>query len=220
MESIERIASAYTQQWVAWVMLLIIAGLCAAEIFQPGHYMRAFGSLFTTKERDSIFDGSGNDHRTRWILSLNGVLLLGLGLQWVFFGGGNYSPLLYLHCAGCAALYALARAGMQEAVGYVFFTHNETDTFRRHYRYLNDCLTIVCWPLLLLALFLPGIVQSLIMGLLGLFIILYCLLLLFKLIACFHFKLASVFYIPLYFITTELVPLGALIVLTKSAGAF
>ena len=84
METIPRILTSVSQGWVAWLMLLTLIGLALVDAMQPGHYYRALGSLFSTKERDSIFAGSGNDYRPRWVLVFVGILILGLCLQWLF----------------------------------------------------------------------------------------------------------------------------------------
>lgn len=191
-------------------MLLLLIGLGAVEVYQPGRYVRAFESLFTSKERDSIFVGSGNDLRSRWILTAVGIAMVALFLQWFFRPDGSFAFLPYLEYLGLTAVYAGMKVLMMSAVGYTFFSKGETDTYARHYRYLTDCLTVVFWPLLLCGLFTTA-VPPIGISLTGLALVaVYGVLVLYKLIACFRLVPASVLYIPLYFITTELLPAGAL----------
>ena len=191
-------------------MLLMLIGLGAVEIFQPGRYQRAFGSLFSSKERDSIFVGSGNDRRSRWLLVGAGMMMLALLLQWHYLPDGTFSALSYLCYLGLTAAFALVKFLMEEMVGLTFFEKGETETYERHYRYLSDCLTLLGWPLLLCALFAPGISGRAIRTTAIILLCAYGALVLYKQIACFRIKPASLLYIPLYFITTEILPAGLL----------
>lgn len=194
-------------------MLLMLIGLGVVEVFQPGRYVRAFESLFTSKERDSIFVGSGNDRRPRWILVAVGAAMMALGLQWFYNPEGSFPILSFLGYLGLSAGFILVKFLMEGMVGITFFTKAETETYLRHYRYLSDCLTILCWPLLLLGLFMPAIPTSVIITLICILLVCYGVLVLYKQIACFRLVPASLLYIPLYFITTELLPAGVLFAL-------
>lgn len=210
MESVPHILSSFTQTWVAWLMLLLLIGLGAVEIFQPGRYMRAIQSLFTSKERDSIFAASGNDIRSRWLLAAVGIALLALCLQWYYHPEGSFPIQSYLGYLGLSAVYAGTKNLMTSSVGYTFFSKGETDTYVRHYRYLTDCLTLIAWPLLLCGLFTTELPAAAITISAIVLLTAYCVLIIYKLIACFHLVPASMLYIPLYFITTEVLPAGAL----------
>ncbi|MGN0238688.1 MAG: DUF4271 domain-containing protein [Paludibacteraceae bacterium] len=211
METIPRILTSVSQGWVAWLMLLTLIGLALVDAMQPGHYYRALGSLFSTKERDSIFSGSGNDYRPRWVLVFVGILILGLCLQWLFAPNGSFPFSQFAIYSGLAAAFVLVKYLMQGLVKFTFFQKNETDTYVRHYRYLSDCLTLFAWPVLLCALFVPELPETLVrytfIGLLAA----YSIMVIYKQIACFRMSFASALFIFLYFTTTEIVPAGMLI---------
>lgn len=194
-------------------MLLMLVGLGAVEIYQPGRYLRAVESLFSSKERDSIFVGSGNDLRSRWILIAVGIAMIALCLQWYYCPAGSFPILSYLCYLGLAAAFVAVKFMMEAAVGYTFFSKTETETYIRHYRYLTDCLTALMWPLLLCGLFVPELSAQTITTAAVVLLCVYCVLVLYKQIACFRLVTASLLYIPLYFITTELLPAGLLFVL-------
>ena len=211
MESVPRILTSVSQDWVSWLMLLTLIGLALVDAMQPGHYYRALGSLFSTKERDSIFAGSGNDYRPRWVLVFVGILLLSLCLQWLLAPNGSFPFSQFAIYSGLAAAFALVKFLMQRLVQFTFFKKNETDTYVRHYRYLSDCLTLFAWPVMLCALFAPEIPETLIrytfIGLLAA----YGILVIYKQIACFRMSVESLIYIPLFFTTTEIIPAGFLV---------
>jgi len=194
-------------------MLLMLIGLGVVEIFQPGRYLRAFESLFSSKERDSIFVGSGNDRRPRWILVAVGVAMMGLGLQWYYAPEGTFPILSFLGYLGLSVAFVLVKFLMEGWVGITFFSRGEAETYLRHYRYLSDCLTVLSWPLLLAGLFVPAVPHTLITTLFCILLGSYGLLVLYKQIACFRLVPASLLYIPLYFLTTEILPAVALFVL-------
>ena len=211
MESVPRILTSASQGWVAWLMLLTLIGLALVDAMQPGHYARALGSLFSTKERDSIFAGSGNDYRPRWVLVLVGILILGLCLQWLFAPNGSFPFSQFAIFSGLAAAFVLVKFLMQGLVQLTFFQKSETDTYVRHYRYLSDCLTLFAWPVLLCALFAPEVPEAAIRYTFAGLLAVYGILVIYKQIACFRFSIASAFYIFIYFTTTEIVPAGLLL---------
>lgn len=210
MEEVPRIISSYSQNWVAWLLLVALIGLGAVEWMQPGHYLRAFESLFTNKERDSIFVGSGNDFRPRWLLVGVGIVLLALGMQWWIAPAGGYSIAQFGRYATIALAFALGKYLMQGLVRVTFFQKSDTETYERHYRYLSDCLTLLSWPVLLVGLYVSGIRPEVVRILFIILISTYGVLVLYKQIACFRLTPASAIYIPIYFITTEVVPAGFL----------
>lgn len=210
MPSIPLTSSPFTEHWVAWVMLMLGASLLAVCLLQPGMYVRALHSLPTTKERDSIFVGSGTSAGSRIILVGYNIMMLAMLLQWLLMTDGRaYSFVDMLELAGCSTAVLLVRMLMQQSVAYVFFARNETETLHRHYLYLGDCLMLFLYPVLLCALFtpLPHLMITVVLAVLA---VLYLAMLIYKIAVLLPMSLYSILYLPLYIITVEVLPFAVL----------
>lgn len=210
------ISTPFTEAWVAWVMLAMLIGLCSVNLFQSGMYLRAFASIFTTKERDSIFVGSGSDNRSKLVLLVYDVLLLAFTMHWLLANDTGWTFDVFLCLCGCAAAMLIVRFLLQQLVAFTFFQRGELDTFSRHYHYLFDCLMLLLYPVTLAALFWPSsIVLTIATCCLYLLVGLFFCLLMYKLIACFRLSLISLLYLPLYAITVEVLPIVVMVMAAK-----
>jgi len=189
-------------------MLLLLVAQCIVNIFQPGLYIRAFRSIPTTKERDSIFVGSGSDNRSRIALNIYDLLMLGMVLLWCAHGGDNYSMHTFWVAVGMAAIALLLRWFMQVLVAYIFYERGTLDAYERHYRYLKECAMLLLYPIMLLTLF-TDVPAALTITLLSIIAALYYGFLIFKMIALTPTNLHSFYSIPLFLITVEVLPLLA-----------
>lgn len=208
-----QISTPYTEGWVAWLMLVLLILLGVANIFQPGFYVRALRSLPTTKERDSIFLAAGNDYRSQIAMTSFGVIVIGL-LMRRLLSADNFTFATCAIAVGCASLGVLARKLMQELVAFVFFERHELDTIQRHYRYINNCFIIALFPLLLVALYTP-LSRMTALVVLCILAVAYLGFLLFKMMACLPLRPVALFYIPLYVVTVEILPIAGMILATK-----
>ncbi len=208
-----QISTPYTESWVAWLMLGLLVLLGVANIYQPGFYVRALRSLPTTKERDSIFMAAGNDYRSQMAMTAFGVIVVALLLRWLL----NAENFTFTSCAiaiGCVSVALLARKLMQDVVAFVFFERHELDTVQRHYRYINNCLMITLFPLLLLALYTP-LSRMAAVVMICVLMVAYMGFVLFKIVACLPLRMGALFYIPLYVLTVEILPIAGMIWATQ-----
>lgn len=215
MESLLHISTPYTEPWVAWLMLALLIGLGAVNVFRPGLFQSAFASLPTTKERDSIFVGSGTDNRSELVLLAYSILLIALTMQWAL-GAGDFHFGRYAQLVGLAAAMHLVRWVMQQIVRFTFFEPRELVTFDRHYHYLLDCLMCCFYPVTLFALFCPAdaciaVARILLLVLLSVAGIL----LVYKMLACFRFRLEALILLPLYLVTVEVLPILGMVYVAR-----
>lgn len=203
------LSSPVTEHWVGWLMLLLLLCLGLAILFQPGRYIRAFRSLPTTKERDSIFVGSGSDNRSRVTLTIYGIVVISLLLRWLQ-GSEEFGIMGLLPVAGCVMAAVLARWVMQRLVAFTFFQKAELEVLERHYHYLMDCTTLLLYPILLMALY-GSVSRSAIVVLLVVLLVCYFGILTYKLLACLPLQLSALLWVPLYLLTVEAIPLAGMV---------
>ncbi len=196
-------------------MLGILILAVSVQVLQPGIYVRVFRSLPTTKERDSIFVGSGSDMRSNALLVIYSIVLGGLVLEWLnYISFGSFGWLSFLRLCGCAAGALALRSVMQLLVRAVFFSKNQVETYERHYFYLNVASLLLMYPIMLLALFTnvtPIVPLILIIILLSL-----CAIgLIYKTISLLPLSLYSILTLPLYLLTVEVLPIAAMVWFAK-----
>ena len=191
-------------------MLVLLLLLVMMHVFQPGIFVRVFRTLPTTKERDSIFVGSGSDIRSSIVFMFYSIVLLAIMLMLLngiaadeakSFG---YRP--FLRCLVCSSAALLARLGMQKIIESVFFAKNRPETYERHYRYLNIAALVVLYPVVLVILFadIPSSVAILLPAVIA---CAYAIGLIYKTITLIPLTLYSVMTLPIYWLTVEVLPL-------------
>lgn len=197
-------------------MLALLALLGVSEIFQPGRLMRAVRSLPTTKERDSIFMGSGSDYRSRIMMLIYRIGILCLLLMW--YSNASWTGWHVGYVALCVALCCFIKWLLQNWVGATFFSGKELEVFVRHYLYLKDSCSSFLFPVLLLALFAPGLGRVAILVACGILFAGYLLLLLYKIMALFRSSPMLLVGLPIYVCTVELLPLCGMFILTQQTN--
>lgn len=200
----------FTEHWIAWLMLGLLVMIGIVNIFQPGLYARSFLSLPTTKERDSIFANSGSDFRGNIALNSLSVLTLAMTMLCMLNGGKGFHFLTYAKIAGVCAIFLLLRKGMQVVVTYTFFDRHECDTVHRHYKYLNNCSIVMLIPVLIMWLY-SSLSVTVITALLIAVAAIYMVVLVYKLIACLPTTPAGLFFLPIYVMTVEVLPIVGMI---------
>ena len=206
MEPLPFISTPYTEHWVAWTVFSLLLAIVLVKVFEPTLYVRAFSSLLGTKERDSIFVGSGVNLKSILVLILYGIVVLALVVQWILseekgFDLGDFGIL-----AAIVVAMLLVRYVMQGVTAFIFYKGDTLTSFRRHYMYLNVCLVLLLFPVVLLAFFthVPHTIVTIIISTL---LILYLLLLIYKILVLLPLSLYTLLYLPLYILTVEILPL-------------
>lgn len=216
MAGIPLISSPLSETWVAWVLLFILVLLPIASVFQPQLIRVSFVSLLSRKERDSIFVDSSPDFRARMVLQLYTLLILAMSMMVMFRTSGDFVlewfGWILLCCFGALVIRWL----MQLLVGYVFFTPQTADVFARHYHYLNHATAVALLPITLLAIYLPDLSHSWLIGAYLTAATLYLVLVVYKIVMLLSKSAWSAIYILLYVLTVEVVPIGALVVVVKA----
>lgn len=216
MPGIPLISSALSESWVAWTLLALLAMLPLASAFQPQLIRVSFASLLSSKERDSIFVASSPDFRARLILYLYTLLIQAMAMMVLFRTNGDFSYETFCVVLACTLGVSVVKWLLQRLVAYVFFTPQALEVFERHYNYLNHAAAVSLLPITLVAIYLPSVSISWLIGLYATDVILYIMLVIYKTIVLFARGAQSTLYITLYVLTLEVVPVGALVVVVNA----
>ena len=206
MESIARISSSATEPWVAWLLfaMLVVVGL--AHFYGRGMITNAVSTLFSVKERESIFTLASPDLRAQILLIIYKVAVLALSLQLICSVGGTFSFVSFLEIAAAVVVVGVVKYLAARLVAYVFFDSKTFGLCLQHYTNLLTATTLFAYPLLLVVVFCSANPQQLAAILAFILFSFYLLCLSIKLFRLFFTKIFACFYILLYLCTLELLP--------------
>lgn len=173
---------------------------------QPTILKDAFHSLYSKLDR--TYSDTSSDLLTKLLLFIFSSGTLAMCIYILFFRTGHFSFLSYLMIEVCIALAQVIRTMMTLLLGYVFMLRRKMDSPRSYY---TGLWVITSSALYITALIMINVYWPIFCGIiLGLLFINHFAIILWKLYRVFGSDLMSLFYILLYTITLEVLPLLAI----------
>ena len=207
MPFVTRISSYYSEPWLAWVMLLLLALLLVGMLFQRGILRNSFSTLLATKERNSFFDDVSYSTYGRITLFVYQLLALSLALYAVISSRGvGFYFTEYAVTTAVVLAAVIVRLILNRWTAYVFFNRQTDALLNRHKSALLTVMTTLLYPVLLVIFYCPWISQTLGAAVLVILFLIYVILYVIKAFQLFFQKVVAAFYIFLYLCTLELVP--------------
>ena len=214
MNSLPVISSPWSESWVAWTMLGLLVLVGIAHGMQPQAITMGFQSLFSAGDRNSTFIDTALDKRAQAIMLFFAVCTLSMATYISVFAwtqGQHFSfdhfGLIILFTTGLLLL----RTAFEALVAFTFVSRSSIDAFIDHYYHLTVCTALVHYPVLILCLFWSALTPGIIVILNETIITFYLIILLVKSCSILAHSFRGFFYILLYIITLEILPLTALI---------
>lgn len=207
MEIINRISSPVSESWVAWVLLLllicwIIKGMFLSEI------STLFRGLLSRCDR-SYTNSNG---LMQYITLLYKLGIISLLIHAFFFHKGDFTFTDYSIILGILTLVHFVQWILIRIVGLVFLSHRQLEIATEQRNVINDAI----YGILPLMMVLWYQIQVLNVIFVSLLIFLYFGAIFMKLIQLFFKNILSVFYVLLYIISLEFIPLAVVILWIKN----
>ncbi len=207
----ERISSSLSEPWVAWLMLALLVILFVADHLQQGIITSAFRSLKENKDRKSIFNNTQQSILGQVLLFTYNIIATSLlfyalfnhSIQW------HFTQLLWVMLIILS--WVIIKSLINLLLFFVFFSSKTFQIARQQYQNLTTCCTVIIYPILLLALFVPQIGLFTIQLFSGITISFYLIVLTIMLFRAFFTDLLAGINIFLYLCTLELIPLLAIV---------
>lgn len=211
MYYLTRISSPIAESWVflvyaALLFMVLLVWQSNASIINV-----SFSSLFSIKERNSIFVDSTFDVRNNLLTMLVILTIIPLNIYLGIYDGGEFLFINYLKIVGLFVGIAVLKFLSVKLLCYVFFSDAVFQTVWQHYFRLLTALAVVLLPITLVAVFYVQTAQTAVWMLylaVGLF---YLVAMLIKIIQLFFTKILASFYIFLYLCMLEILPLAILL---------
>ena len=200
MEVQERISSILSESWVSWVLLALFVLQAMNRFFVPDMAV-VLRSLYSRSER-TYMDATWPSIMLAWAYRI-GIIALAVHL----YVCCDTQCLMwdYVCVLGMMAVVLLMQYGIARLVGKVFFGARQMEGAFEYRAYICNVVSAFLWPLVLLGRASGSGVVVLVLCLVMLSLL--ALLLLWKGVQLLCKNLRSVFYLLLYIVTVEVLPL-------------
>lgn len=196
-----------SESWVAWVLLLllicwVVKGMFLLEI------STLFRGLFSRCDRSY----TTNNGLLQYITLIYKLGIITLLIYAFFFQKGDFAFIDYSIVLGILALVHLLQWVLIRIVGLVFLSHRQLEIATEQRNIINDAICGIL-PLMMVLLYQ---IRTLNIILVSLLICLYLGIIFMKSMQLFFKNILSVFYVLLYIISLEFIPLAFAILWIKN----
>lgn len=209
-----RISSPLSESWFFLTYAILLAFMFASLRLNPNILKVSFSTLFSSKERNSIFYIGSSDIRADLFLTLFCIGLFPLN---IYLGLYSNSEFLFLNMLKVALLFIsvmVAKYLATRLLFYVFFNNALFQIAIQHYYRIIVAVATILAPATIFAVFFITIAPIAVYCTYGLIALFYLISLLIKIFRLFFTKTLASLYIFLYLCILEFIP--ALIIILGS----
>ena len=204
------ISSPISESWVYWILLLFFV-LVAVNRSVRDSVMVALRNSFSHSER--VYGGQSQNIlaiSTAWIFRV-GVLAMAIYI--LLYTSEQFTFMAYTKILGVVALIEVIRHILLLGVGWVFLSNNQLANGIGQLELVRNVVCVLLLPVLLLLIRLNyPMLHFILLGIIGLA---FTVLVIAKSTLLFYKNILSIFYIFLYFIYLEIIPVAGMVIWTK-----
>ena len=204
------ISSPISESWVYWILLLFFV-LVAVNRSVRDSVMVALRNSFSHSER--VYGGQSQNIlaiSTAWIFRV-GVLAMAIYI--LLYTSEQFTFMAYTKILGVVALIEVIRHILLLGVGWVFLSNNQLANGIGQLELVRNVVCVLLLPVLLLLIRLNyPMLHFILLGIIGLA---FTVLVIAKSTLLFYKNILSIFYILLYFIYLEIIPVAGMVIWTK-----
>ena len=206
-----RISSPISESWVFLSYFVLIAMVYIATRLNQGTVAISFRTLYSAKERDSIFYIGSADIRSQILITLFCIGMIALNVQLAVFQSGTFRITdMLLICLLVVAVFILQYT-INRMLAYVFFDGGVFQVAIQHYERLIIATATILMPITIITIYTSATYPALANSLYWLVAIFFFGTLTFKIFRLFFNKILDSVYILLYLLLVEIVPLASMI---------
>lgn len=204
------ISSPISESWVYWILLLFFV-LVAVNRSVRDSVVVALRNSFSHSER--VYGGQSQNIlaiSTAWIFRV-GVLAMAIYI--LLYTSEQFTFMAYTKILGVVALIEVIRHILLLGVGWVFLSNNQLANGIGQLELVRNVVCVLLLPVLLLLIRLNyPMLHFILLGIIGLA---FTVLVIAKSTLLFYKNILSIFYIFLYFIYLEIIPVAGMVLWTK-----
>lgn len=210
MSGIEHISSPYSENWVYWVFLLLLALMFLNQSIKNSMIV-AFRTI--SSHSDRVYGGQNSNILgvlTAWVFR---IALFALVIYMVSFDGGDFTFGRYLIILVVIGAVCFVQYILTLGIGWVFVARKDLDNGLGQIEIVRNCIGVMLLPMPLWMIVVDNSLLSwILLGIIGGFFII---LMLVKSLQLFYKNILSLLYILLYLICLEIIPLGGIVLWTQ-----
>ena len=210
MNKLEHISSPISESWVYWSLLLFFV-LVAINRSVRDSVVVAMRNSFSHSER--VYGGQSQNIlaiSTAWIFRIG---VLAMAIYVLSYTSEQFTFMAYTKILGAVALIEVIRHILLLGVGWVFLSNNQLANGIGQLEIVRNVVCVLLLPVLLLLIRLNyPMLHFILLGIIGLA---FTVLVIAKSTLLFYKNILSIFYIFLYFIYLEIIPVAGMVLWTK-----
>ena len=215
MYYILRTSSPVSESWVFLLYAVLFAIAYIATRISPGRIILSFKSLFSYKERDSIFYIGQNDIRSDILMLIFSIVTIALNMMLGTYHGETFTFANVMILSALIVVFLVAKYFLGKLICFTFFDQGIFNIAYQHYERLLIATSIILFPITLISIYLIGVQPIIAYILYGIVIAFYCISLIIKIFMLFYTKKLAFLYIFLYLCSAEFLPLLGLILVAQ-----
>lgn len=204
------ISSPISESWVYWILLLFFV-LVAVNRSVRDSVVVALRNSFSHSER--VYGGQSQNIlaiSTAWIFRVG---VLAMAIYVLSYTSEQFTFMAYTKILGVVALIEVIRHILLLGVGWVFLSNNQLANGIGQLEIVRNVVCVLLLPVLLLLIRLNyPMLHFILLGIIGLA---FTVLVIAKSTLLFYKNILSIFYIFLYFIYLEIIPVAGMVLWTK-----
>lgn len=204
------ISSPISESWVYWILLLFFV-LVAVNRSVRDSVVVALRNSFSHSER--VYGGQSQNIlaiSTAWIFRVG---VLAMAIYVLSYTSEQFTFMAYTKILGVVALIEVIRHILLLGVGWVFLANNQLANSIGQLEIVRNVVCVLLLPVLLLLIRLNyPMLHFILLGIIGLA---FTVLVIAKSTLLFYKNILSIFYIFLYFIYLEIIPVAGMVLWTK-----
>lgn len=206
MNGIAHISSPYTENWVYWVVLLLMT-LMMINYSVRNSLVIAFRTISSHSER--VYGGNSNilGRINAWIFR---IALLALVMHIAFYKGGIFAFKTYLIIVGVVGIICLTQYILTIGIGWIFVTRKNLENGLGLLEMVRNSVALTLLPMPLLMMWIDNsLCKWILLSIIGAF---FVILTLTKSLQLFYKNFLSFVYILVYLIYLEIIPIGGMVI--------
>ena len=204
------ISSPISESWVYWILLLFFVLVAVNRSVRDGVVV-ALRNSFSHSER--VYGGQSQNIlaiSTAWIFRVG---VLAMAIYVLSYTSEQFTFMAYTKILGVVALIEVIRHILLLGVGWVFLSNNQLANGIGQLELVRNVVCVLLLPVLLLLIRLNyPMLHFILLGIIGLA---FTVLVIAKSTLLFYKNILSIFYILLYFIYLEIIPVAGMVLWTK-----
>ena len=206
MQALTHILSPLSAPWCGWTMLALLLCAILSEVAQPGAISRVT-TIWQVKTTNRTYKSAPANFFGQLLISLFRIGTPAMGVCLCFYQGGDFRWISYIAVFGLILSVIMVKMLCNLWIDYTFRLSRLFEEIYEQYGHLVSMSAIILYPCILVLFHVDNVLVA--RWVMGVVTALFLVWFIYRSMRAFYTSPASIFYILLYFLTLEVLPLVA-----------